>query len=93
MPELVSVAGSIVRFRSVVAGLSALVIAAGGYAFHEHNVSKQLTEQNSAVTSTLNATRDQVNALNTKLDAMTAERAADKPRPRRIRSPESIGSR
>jgi len=78
MPELVSVAGSIVRFRSVVAGLSALVIAAGGYAFHEHNVSKQLTEQNSAVTSTLNATRDQVNALNTKLDAMTAERAADK---------------
>ena len=78
MPELASVAGSIVRFRSVVAGLSALVIAAGGYAFHEHNVSKQLVEQNSAVTSTLNATRDQVNALNTKLDAMTAERAADK---------------
>jgi hypothetical protein len=78
MPELASVAGSIVRFRSVVAGLSALVIAAGGYAFHEHNVSKQLGEQNSAVTSTLNATRDQVNALNTKLDAMTAERAADK---------------
>jgi transcriptional regulator with PAS, ATPase and Fis domain len=62
----------------VVAGLSALVIAAAGYAFHEHNVSKQLGEQNSAVTSTLNATRDQVNALNTKLDAMTAERAADK---------------
>jgi hypothetical protein len=78
MPELASVAGSIVRFRSVVAGLSALVIAAAGYAFHEHNVSKQLGEQNSAVTSTLNATRDQVNALNTKLDAMTAERAADK---------------
>jgi hypothetical protein len=78
MQELVSVAGSIVRFRAVVAGLSALVIAAGGYAFHEHNVSKQLTEQNSAVTSTLNATRDQVNALSTKLDAMNAERAADK---------------
>jgi len=78
MQELVSVAGSIVRFRAVVVGLSALVIAAGGYAFHEHNVSKQLTEQNSAVTSTLNATRDQVNALSTKLDAMTAERAADK---------------
>jgi hypothetical protein len=77
MPELVSVAGSIVRFRAVVAGLSALVIAAGGYAFHEHNVSKQLTEQNSVVTSTLNATRDQVNALSIKLDAMNAERAAD----------------
>jgi hypothetical protein len=78
MPELASVAGSIVRFRAVVAGLSALVIAAGGYAFHERNVSKQLAEQNSGVTSALNATRDQVNALNTKLDAMTAERAADK---------------
>ena len=78
MPELVSVAGSIVRFRTVVAGLSALVIAAGGYAFHERNVSKKMAEQNSAVTSALNATRDQVNALNTKLDAMTAERAADK---------------
>jgi hypothetical protein len=78
MPELVSVAGSIVRFRAVVAGLSALLIAAGGYAFHEHNVSKQLTEQNSVVTSTLNATRDQVNALSIKLDAMNAERAADK---------------
>jgi uncharacterized membrane protein YdfJ with MMPL/SSD domain len=78
MAELVSVAGSIVRFRAVVAGLSALVIAAGGYAFHEHNVSKQLAEQNRAVTSTLNATRDQVNALNTKLDAMATERAADK---------------
>jgi hypothetical protein len=78
MPELVSVAGSTVRFRAVVAGLSALVIAAVGYAFHERNTSKQLAEQNSAVTSTLNATRDQVNALNTKLDAITAERAADK---------------
>lgn len=78
MPELVSMAGSIVRFRTVVAGLSALVIAAGGYAFHERNVSKKMAEQNGAVTSALNATRDQVNALNTKLDAMTAEREADK---------------
>lgn len=78
MPELVSVAGSIVRFKAVVAGLSALVIAAAGYGFHEHNVSKQMAGQNSAVTSSLNATRDQVIALNTKLDAMTAERAADK---------------
>jgi hypothetical protein len=78
MQELVSVAGSIVRFRAVVAGLSALVIAAGGYAFHEHNVSKHLAEQNNAVTSTLNATRDQVNALSTKLDAMNVERAAEK---------------
>ncbi len=78
MPELVSVAGSIIRFRALVAGLSALVIAAGGYAFHERNLSKQLAEQKSAATSALNATRDQVSALNTKLDAITAERAADK---------------
>ena len=78
MPELVSAAGSIVRFRAVVGGLAALVIAAAGYAIHEHNLSKHLAEQNSAVASTLNATQDQVNALNTRLDAMTAERAAEK---------------
>lgn len=77
MPELVSAAGSITRFRPVVAGLVALVVAVGGYAFHERNVSRQLAQQNSSVTSALNATRDQVNALNSRLDAINAERAAE----------------
>ena len=78
MPEFVSVAGSITRFKAVVAGLSALVVAAGGYAYHERNVSKQLAEQNSSVTSALNATSAQVSALNTRLDALNAEREAEK---------------
>lgn len=53
------------------------VIAA--YAFHEHNLSKQLAAQNSAATSALAATRDQVSALTARLDAMTAERAGEQP--------------
>jgi uncharacterized coiled-coil protein SlyX len=55
-----------------------LMVAAGAYAFHERNVAQQLAAQNSAVSSTLNATRDQMSALTTKLDALNAERQADK---------------
>ena len=70
------------RFPATVAApLAALLVvvaAAGAYAFHERNVAKQLAEQNSVVTSTLNATRDQMSALTARLDAMSAERAADK---------------
>jgi transcriptional regulator with PAS, ATPase and Fis domain len=61
-----------------VAALLTAAVAAGAYAFHEHKVATQLAEHNSAVTSTLNATRDQVTALTTRLDAMSAERAAEK---------------
>ncbi|MGB9205539.1 MAG: hypothetical protein WCB94_16400 [Terriglobales bacterium] len=57
----------------------AVGIAAGAYAVHERNVAKQLADQNSAVTSTLNTTRDQMSALTTRLDAMNAERTAEKP--------------
>ena len=46
------------RFGAAVAGLVVLVAAIGVYAFHEHNVSKQLAAQNSAATASLNATRD-----------------------------------
>jgi hypothetical protein len=70
--------GFVARFRASVAVLLALVVAAGAYAFHEHNVAQQLAAQNSAVSSTLNATRDQISALTTKLDAINAERQADK---------------
>jgi len=70
---------SATRFQALVAALLLLVVAAAGYAFHERNVARQLTAQNSAVTSTLNATRDQVSALTSRLDAMNAERTAEKP--------------
>jgi hypothetical protein len=61
-----------------VAALLAVGVAAGGYAVHERNVARQLADQNSAVTSNLNATRDQMSALNTRLEAMNAERQAEK---------------
>ena len=71
--------GSATRFRATVAALLALGIAAGAYAVHERNVAKQLADQNSAVTSTLNTTRDQMSALTNRLDAVNAERTAEKP--------------
>jgi uncharacterized coiled-coil protein SlyX len=70
---------SATRYRATVAALLALGIAAGAYAVHERDVAKQLADQNSAVTSTLNTTRDQMSALTTRLDAMNAERQAEKP--------------
>jgi hypothetical protein len=66
-------------FHVAGAALLALIIAAGAYAIHEHSAVKQLTAQNSAVTSTLNATRDQMSALNSRLDTLTVQQATEKP--------------
>jgi hypothetical protein len=71
--------GSATRFRATVAALLAVGAAAGVYAVHERSVARQLADQNGAVTSTLNTTRDQMSALTTRLDAMNAERTAEKP--------------
>jgi len=62
-----------------IAALVILIVAMGAYAFHEHNVAKRLAGQNSAVSSALNATRDQVSALTARLDAIAAEKAPAKP--------------
>jgi hypothetical protein len=70
--------GSTTRFRVTVAALLTLVVAVAAYAIHERNVVKQLAAQNSAVISTLNATRDQISALTTRLDTTNTERAAEK---------------
>ena len=69
---------SATRFRAIVAALLMVVVAAAAYAVHERSVAKQLAAQNSTVTSTLNATRDQMSALTAKLDAVNAERSAEK---------------
>ncbi len=71
--------GSTTRFRATVAALLTVGVAAAAYAVHEHNVARQLADQNSSVTSTLHTTRDQMSALNARLDAMNAERTAQKP--------------
>ena len=70
--------GSAPRSRVTVAALLMSVVAVGAYAIHERDVVKQLAPQNSAVISTLNAARDQIGTLTTRLDAMNAERSAEK---------------
>ncbi len=83
---------SALPLRATVAALLALGVAAAGYAIHEHSVAKQLTAQNSSVTTTLNATRDQVNALNARLDALTAQPATEKPQAPVYRKPLTAAS-
>ncbi|HET9307628.1 MAG TPA: hypothetical protein VFO46_16540 [Candidatus Sulfotelmatobacter sp.] len=77
--EFRSKSGSATRLPVTYALIFVVVAVIAAYAFHEHNLSKQLTSQNSAATSALTATRDQVSALTARLDAMTAERAAEQP--------------
>ena len=79
--ESSSVVTSAIHSKITIAALLILILAVAAYAFHERNVSKQLVERNSTVTSALNATQDQINALTAKLNAITAERTADKPSP------------
>jgi hypothetical protein len=70
--------GSVTRLQSGVAALLIFVVAVAAYAFRERSLAKQLAAQNDAATSTLNATRDQMSALTTRLDAINAERLAEK---------------
>jgi hypothetical protein len=82
MPEgMPSLVGSATRFKGTIAVLSTLVIAAGAYAVHERSGARQLAAQNSTLASTVDSTRGQINALNTRLDALNAERLAEKSAP------------
>jgi hypothetical protein len=72
----VSSSGSANFVRAAVAGLVVIVVVIGAYAIHQRSVSKQLAEQNRSVTASLNSERDQISALTAKLDALTAQRAA-----------------
>jgi uncharacterized coiled-coil protein SlyX len=73
--------GTTTRFWVTAGAVLAVGVGAAAYALHEHNVAKHLAEQNAAVTSTLDATRDQMNTMTTRLDAMGAELAAEKSAP------------
>jgi len=77
--DIPSQPGLVTRFRSAVAALVLLIAAIAGYAFHERNVIKDLTAQNNAMNSSLHATHDQMTALNSRLDAMTVQKAAETP--------------
>ena len=68
--------------RFLIAVAVFLILAgAVAYSFHERSVAKQLAAQNSEMSSALNATRDQVNALTMKLNAINAEQTPEKSSP------------
>ena len=77
-----SIVGSVNGFRAVVSGLVVLVAGVGVYGIHEHNLSKQLAGKNTTMNAELNATRDQLNAVSSRVDALNAQLAvAQKPEP------------
>ena len=76
-----SLPGSLPQLRVAVAALLIMLSATVAYSFHEHRAVRQLSKQNNETTASLNATRDQVNALSTKLNDVTAELAVEKPAP------------
>ena len=64
--------------RRATAFLASAVVAGGalgGYAVHEHRVAPQVTAQNQQTDATLEATRNQVNDLTAKVNAMAAQQA------------------
>lgn len=54
------------RFLPVL--LVILVVGAVGYSIHEHSRANKLASDNHAMSASLNATRDQLNALSAKVD-------------------------
>ena len=64
--------------KRAVAYLASVIIAGGalgGYAVHEHRVARDLTTQNQQTDAALETTRNQVNDLTAKVNAMAAQQA------------------
>ena len=59
-----------VTLRLLPVLLLALTVGAVGYSWHEHGLAKKLATDNSTMTASLNATRDQLNALTAKVNAL-----------------------
>ena len=89
-----SVVGSVNPFMAAVAGLVVLAAGVGVYGIHEHNVSKQLAKQNTTLNASLNATRDQLDSVSSRVDALNAQVAAEKaaPQPSVDRKPMNAAS-
>jgi len=65
--------------KRAVAFLASAIVAGGalgGYAVHEHHVARDLTAQNQQTDAALEATRNQVNDLTAKVNAMAAQQSA-----------------
>ncbi len=74
-----AVPGSPTPYRAGLAVLAVLVIALAGYAYHQHNVSKQLRAQNDQISASLAATRGQIDALTAKINSVADEQSVSKP--------------
>ena len=61
-----------VRVSAPIIVLILIVIALGGYAFHEHTSVNSLANQNEKVTASLNDTRGQIDALSAKINTLAA---------------------
>lgn len=59
-----------VTLRLLPVLLLALTVGAVGYSWHEHGLAKKLATDNSTMTASFNATRDQLNALTAKVNAL-----------------------
>ncbi len=75
--QVPSTLGSATRSRGGVAVLLIALAAAAAYSFHEHGVAKRLAAQNDAATTALNGTRGQIEALTTRLNALSTAQPAD----------------
>jgi hypothetical protein len=69
--------------KGVAAGAAAVVVVLvlGGYALHEHHVTQNLAAQNGQLVASLDATRAQINQLNTAVNAMNAREQQPAPQP------------
>jgi hypothetical protein len=61
--------------RGAVAALSVAVAVAGGYSIHEHNAAQKLSAENTQMTTALKDTRGQLDALASKVNAMSEAEA------------------
>jgi len=80
--EAPSTPGHAVGIWGSMALLVILLVVAGGYAWHEHDVVTRVASQNSEAMSSLDATRAQVADLTTKLNDLTAQSNAQPVRAR-----------
>ncbi len=76
--------------KGLFAGLAAgvLCLALAGYALHEHHLTRNLTSQNSQLTASLNANRDQLKQLSATVNELVARESQPPPAPTAKPSPE-----
>lgn len=64
-------------WAGAAAALMVAVLAFAVFAFHERNVARHSARQNANLASALNASRDQLSALNARVESLTAQKTAD----------------